>query len=43
MIDADNNKLILEDQTEVNYNALGLNVGSRTRGTRDVNRSLPDL
>ena len=36
MIDADNNTLILEDQTEVNYNALGLNVGSRTRGSRDV-------
>jgi NADH dehydrogenase FAD-containing subunit len=36
MIDAQKNKLVLEDQSEVNYDALAVNVGSRTRGARDV-------
>lgn len=35
-IDADNNKLVLDDKSEVNYDALAVNVGSRTRGSRDV-------
>jgi NADH dehydrogenase FAD-containing subunit len=35
-IDADNNKVIFEDKTELSYDALGLNVGSKTRGAKDV-------
>ncbi len=36
VIDADNNKVIFEDQSDLKYDALGLNVGSRTRGALEV-------
>jgi NADH dehydrogenase FAD-containing subunit len=36
MIDANKGKLVLEDQSDVNYDALAVNVGSRTKGARDV-------
>ena len=33
---ANENKLLLEDGTEVEYDVLGLNVGSKTRGAKTV-------
>jgi NADH dehydrogenase FAD-containing subunit len=35
-IDAKNNRIVFEDGTDVKYDALGVNVGSRTRGANDV-------
>jgi NADH dehydrogenase FAD-containing subunit len=35
-IDAKSNTVIFEDGTNVKYDALGVNVGSRTRGANEV-------
>jgi NADH dehydrogenase FAD-containing subunit len=35
-IDANKNRLVFEDGTDASYDALGVNVGSRTRGANDV-------
>ena len=36
LIDADRNSIVFDDKTELKYDALGVNVGSRTRGAREV-------
>ena len=35
-IDADSNRIQFEDGTDVKYDTLGVNVGSRTRGANEV-------
>ena len=35
-VDGNGNKLVFEDQSEVGYDYLALNVGSRTRGANEV-------
>ena len=36
LIDAKNNSIVFEDGSNVSYDALGINVGSRTRGANEV-------
>lgn len=36
MIDGDNNKLIMTDDSEVPYDVLALNIGSRTRHSYSI-------